>query len=325
MEIKLVSYDEFDTLMDVMNTSFGFKDDISKFEHILPKLYYKDNPNMVHVGLYDNGKLVSSIGIYLMELLCNEKSLNIGCVGAVSTLPSYRNKGYFQKVITRLLQEAKRLNLDMLFLGGDRLRYGRYGFENAGRNFEFSITRRTRCLLDKCEYKLLKVNKNDKEILQDILNLYNEKVIYRIKRNIDNIYDVVTSWNATLYAVMVNEKLVAYFAIEEERLVSEFAYKDGYKDHMFNAMLDVNDNIFIQAPMNMADEDTIKKAAWYQSVHNNMFNILNYKKVASFMEIEDINVLDGLEDKQKIRKILGDAINNNISNKSLFIFHSDAG
>ena len=43
MEVRLVKKEEFDELMSLMNTAFDFKKDEDKFEHILPKLYFKDN------------------------------------------------------------------------------------------------------------------------------------------------------------------------------------------------------------------------------------------------------------------------------------------
>ena len=52
LEIREIRYDEYDTLLDVMNTSFGFTELEQKFEHILPKLYFKDNPNMLHIGAF---------------------------------------------------------------------------------------------------------------------------------------------------------------------------------------------------------------------------------------------------------------------------------
>ena len=73
-EIREVRIDEFDTLLDVMNTSFGFSEPIQRFEHILPKLYFKDNPNMIHIGAYEDDKLVTSIGLYLFNMVNNVKN-----------------------------------------------------------------------------------------------------------------------------------------------------------------------------------------------------------------------------------------------------------
>ena len=41
--IRLVKKEEFEELMNVMNIAFNFNSKEEKFEHILPKLYFKDN------------------------------------------------------------------------------------------------------------------------------------------------------------------------------------------------------------------------------------------------------------------------------------------
>ena len=61
--IRLVKKNEFEELMNLMNTAFEFKEEEDKFEHILPKLYFKDNKDMIHYGAYVDNKLVASIGL----------------------------------------------------------------------------------------------------------------------------------------------------------------------------------------------------------------------------------------------------------------------
>ena len=85
------------------------------FEHILPKLYFKDNPNMIHIGAFVDNKLVSSIGLYLFNMINNDKRINIACVGAVSTLPEYRNKG-IGKTLFRLIEDEVKDKVDFITL-----------------------------------------------------------------------------------------------------------------------------------------------------------------------------------------------------------------
>ena len=142
MKIRLVKKDEFKELMSLMNTAFSFQKEEDKFEHILPKLYYPDNKNMIHYGVFIQEKLVASIGLYFMELSNNNATLKVGCVGAVSTHPDYRKNGYFKMLMNKILSYAKKHKFDLLFLGGNRFRYNHFGFENAGRKLVFNISNR---------------------------------------------------------------------------------------------------------------------------------------------------------------------------------------
>ncbi len=144
MEIRLVKEEEFNNLMECLNSSFGFINDNDKFEHILPKLYYKENPNMIHIAAFDNERIVSAIGLYRMNLINGDKKLKIGCVGAVSTLKEYRNKGLFTAILNKIIDKAKELDFDLLFLSGNRNRYNRFGFENASKELHILVDSRSR-------------------------------------------------------------------------------------------------------------------------------------------------------------------------------------
>jgi predicted acetyltransferase len=50
---------------------------------------------MIHYGVFENGKMVASVGLYFMTFVSKYGTLKAGCVGAVSTHPDYRKKGYF--------------------------------------------------------------------------------------------------------------------------------------------------------------------------------------------------------------------------------------
>ena len=65
-QIRKVRKDEFETLMNLMNHAFSFAEEKDRFEHILPKLYFKENKEMVHYAVFVNDEMVASIGLYTM-------------------------------------------------------------------------------------------------------------------------------------------------------------------------------------------------------------------------------------------------------------------
>ena len=233
--IRLVKKEEFYNLMEVMNSSFEFFDSSKKFQHILPKLYYEDNKDMLHLGLYENDILVSSIGLYFMDMVHGKKTLKTACVGAVSTLKEYRNKGYFSILIKNIINIAKAMDISLLFLGGNRIRYGNYGFEKAGRSLVFELTKRTKQFLDSDNFMVKKISKNDTSIINKLLKIYRSNDIY-VKRSSDNFYDTLLSWNSTPYYVYNKNKILGYFSISESNIVTEIGF-NAKTDILFNAIL----------------------------------------------------------------------------------------
>ena len=323
LEIRKVKYEEFDELMEVMNASFNFKKNKDKFEHILPKLYFKDNDKMIHIGAFEDGKLVSSIGLYLMDFVREDKILHTACVGAVSTHPEHRNKGYFSKVITRILEEANNMNLDMLFLGGNRTRYGRYGFENCGRNIFFGLDRRMIYKLEDLPFEVIKLNRKNVKVTKKLYDMYNKQDI-RIKRDFDEFYTILLSWNCTPYYVTYNGKIVGYFTLSEEE-VHELIYNCKI-DIMFRAILSLRNDVSIHMPFEKYDE-IVDKCDWYTISENHMFNILNEEKVIDFLG-GDVKMLDSIKQYDKLKRarlILGDCAKDSITGHNIYMNDTSAG
>ena len=53
MKIRKVKQSEFESLIELMNASFNMEGN-NRFEHLLPKYYFKENMSMIHYGVYEN-------------------------------------------------------------------------------------------------------------------------------------------------------------------------------------------------------------------------------------------------------------------------------
>ena len=234
-EIRLVRKNEFEELMNLMNTAFGFVEEKAKFEHILPKLYFKDNREMIHYGVFENGKLVASVGLYFMTFYSKYGSLKAGCVGAVSTHPDYREKGYFSKTIKKVIGYARRHQFDILFLGGNRFRYNHFGFENAGRKLLVNVSQRTEKLLKTVEFKVEQLDKNNMAEIKSCLQLYKKQQLH-CNRTLENFYNHLISWDCLPYVIKVNDKIIGYYVIKEDNYVMELAFENKYLDTVLKAV-----------------------------------------------------------------------------------------
>ena len=304
--IRLVRKTEFEELMNVMNVAFNFNKEEEKFEHILPKLYFKDNKNMIHYGAFIDGKLVASIGLYFMNFISKYSRLKVGCVGAVSTHPDYRKQGYFSLLIKKIILYARRNKFDLLFLGGNRFRYGNYGFENAGRILNVNVSKRTQIRLKPTAFTLEKLEKNNTNDLRACLNLYN-RGLQHIERTIDNFYNHVVTWNSIPYVVKVDSKIIGYFTVLDNNCISEINYIKKYEDTIFKACLKINDEVNIQLPYSAYSNKLLAKVDGYSVGHNEMHYIINYENVKKYLGFDESKTeeFNKLSKKEKVRALLG--------------------
>lgn len=327
MKIRLVKKEEFNELMDLMNVSFNFTKAEDKFEKILPKLYFKDNNEMIHYGVFEDDKLVASIGLYFMNFIGKYHTLKVGCVGAVSTHPDYRLKGYFKSLMKKIISYGKRHNFDLLFLGGNRVRYNYFGFENAGRRLIFNVTKRTKNRLKAFDYAVEKLQKDSVEDIQDCLSMYN-KQDQHVNRTLDNFYNHLLSWSCVPYIVKVNGVTVGYFCKNGEDNIFELVYKKGYLDTVLAACLADKNEINIQLPYSEYNKSLLNKVDWYRVENNEMHLVLNWDNVAKYMNFKEgyQESFNKLTKKEKIRFGLGcDEFPSKYSNFDLFIYSCDQG
>ena len=325
--VRLVKTDEFDALMELMNTAFSFEKDEEKFEHILPKLYFKDNKEMIHYGAFLDGLLVASIGLYFMTFKSEFGVLKVGCVGAVSTHPDYRKNGYFTLIMKKILSYAKRHRFDMLLLTGNRFRYSHFGFENAGRKMVVGISKRTSKLLESEMFEVSKLEQNNINDISDCFDLYNKQP-QRILRTKVNFYNHVISWKCVPYVVKVAGKIIGYFSIKDENYVCEFIYKSKYLDTMLAAALGDRNEVYIELSYSLYSNNLLSKVDMYEVQSNAMFNILKWESVQKYLGFDSLKTFEfyKMSKKDRFRHLLGcDEFSSDFCKINMFVYNCDLG
>jgi predicted N-acetyltransferase YhbS len=109
-----------------------------------PHAYRDDAPHTRRLLiLRHEGDLVGCVAVHPMTLRLGVARVSAGGIGIVGTHPERRGEG----IMTRLLHEAIRRMRSaghaVSVLGGDRQRYGRFGWENAGVRILYHITARS--------------------------------------------------------------------------------------------------------------------------------------------------------------------------------------
>lgn len=102
-----------------------------------------EDPTRTLLVIEKDGRIVSHVGIFEMDVVVGPARLKCGGIGAVATLPEERGHGY----MSRLMQEAVRLmrqwSWPLSVLWGDRQRYSSFGYESAGVLHILRVTRRS--------------------------------------------------------------------------------------------------------------------------------------------------------------------------------------
>lgn len=91
-----------------------------------------DPPGGISVGAFEDGKLVSSVHVFI-RWFRNREGLpqKVGSIGSVSTLPEARKKGYSGKLLELAIQEMEARDCVWSYLGtGVNDHYARYGWRS---------------------------------------------------------------------------------------------------------------------------------------------------------------------------------------------------
>lgn len=187
-KIERVKAEDYDELLEMMNRAFH-KEGERSFLFSLPVMWERDDEHMSkHLAIRDNGKIVAVVGVYPLPTVIAGQPVMFGTIGNVATLPEYTGRGMMKCLMTEAIKEAKKMGMDVARLGGLRQRYNRYGFENAGVDYQFVLTPKN--LKDYYssdlsgeeafhqELMFRKISLEDTEFLRFVMNLYKTKDMY---------------------------------------------------------------------------------------------------------------------------------------------------
>ncbi len=133
LHVRQITADQRDEAIALANESFGFGP-----AHDNDRSFGTGWPYLWHDGRIDNtwacfvdGNMAGIVGVYPMPVTMAGVSFRSACVGTVSTLPAYRGRGVMSAILSRVTAVMD-TEYDFTWLGGDRERYGRYGWAFGG-------------------------------------------------------------------------------------------------------------------------------------------------------------------------------------------------
>lgn len=137
---RLVRPEEFREAMTLTERCFGFER--GGLESRMPHCFDESRPKR-HGIVKRDGAVVSHVACVPAELRAGDIRVECGGIAGVATAPDHRGEGYMTQLIEFWLERLDEGNIPLAELEGDRVGYGRFGWENAGRERRYLITDRS--------------------------------------------------------------------------------------------------------------------------------------------------------------------------------------
>jgi predicted acetyltransferase len=162
----------------------------------------------------DKDKIVCHVGIVPLELnIGNKSKLKVAGIGGVATDPAYRSKGLMKLLLKDSIKLMSRQGYDISWLAGDRVRYNYFGWENAGAQYNFVVTKRVLNDLSGVGHLIRNFSVKRQDLYR--IKMLNEQQQIRINRDYRQ-YELLFSRSGkqTITAVRDN-KIVSYLCYEK--------------------------------------------------------------------------------------------------------------
>ena len=131
LNVRQLTPAELPAAIDVANRAFGFGDgDGFEFLRDIPYVWNADRADNTW-GCFEGDTLLGVIGAYPFDVKMGGVSFRATCVGQVGTPAENRGRGVMSSLLTAATATMT-ADVDFAWLGGDRQRYGRYGWAFGG-------------------------------------------------------------------------------------------------------------------------------------------------------------------------------------------------
>lgn len=131
---------DFDEAMGFLNEVFGAHRP-HNFATMLPSIYQPTDELMAcnHAVRVD-GQIKAIVGLFPISWQVGEAVLKVGGIGGVSTHESVRGAGYMKVLMNHCVASMRQQDYDLSWLGGQRQRYGYFGYEKCGTSATVTLT-----------------------------------------------------------------------------------------------------------------------------------------------------------------------------------------
>lgn len=236
IEYRFARPEEEADILDFINLVFSQNARPHDFEKLLPKVYAHPGFSQYHAVAVENGRIKGTVAMLPLEIRVKgtETPLRAGYIGSVSVHPKARGEGHMIALMQMQIEEARRRDYDFLSLGGQRQRYGYFGFEKCGVGVRFHVNASNvrHALKDASndDYSFVPVNEPNSSALNAIARLHESKPLSCV-RSRELLGDILHTFNGEPYLILGNicgEPCGYLVAMDGD--ITELALADGAED-----------------------------------------------------------------------------------------------
>ena len=211
---------DFEEALDVLNLAFG-KAPPRDFEAILPALYRCGEEEMNwNFALRESGRIRAIVGLFPLAYRWGGATLRVAGIGGVSCHPHARGRGYMQQLMAHCVQVAPAEGFHLSWLGGQRQRYGYFGYEKCGVYYRLTLSQtNVRHVLGSADFGIAfhPLAREDRTHLQGAIGLHDAQP-FRGVRAAHRFYDLLLSWGHRPYVARSRDgRMIGYLVAQADR------------------------------------------------------------------------------------------------------------
>ncbi|MBN1559980.1 GNAT family N-acetyltransferase [candidate division KSB1 bacterium] len=218
---------DYENAIDFLNLVFSEHYPID-FPRVLPKLYKPTDESMsMNYAIKRHGKIRAIVGLYPVELHVGATPLKLAAIGAVSSHPNDRGQGHMRRLLQFCLQVMRAEGYHLSWLGGQRQRYGYFGYEVCGSTAVFTVNKKniSHGYAEMPAIHFEKICAPDERFTQ--MKLWHDTHPIHCTRPVASFAEISRSWQNDLFAAMsARDELAGYVIANAAGAVLELATPD---------------------------------------------------------------------------------------------------
>ncbi|MBR6568875.1 MAG: GNAT family N-acetyltransferase [Clostridia bacterium] len=227
-EYRFATPQEMPKVIDFIDLVFSQAAGPHDFAKLIPKVYGDGHDfSAIHAIALEDGEIRGCVAMLPFDMTIAGQKLRVGYVGSVSVHRLSRGAGHMKKLMHMQIEKAKADGIDMLALGGQRQRYGYFGFSPVGGAYSYTITRsNVRHALKEVDASGFTFEPLTAENSAYAYDLYQAQPVCG-SRSVDNFAEIALTFNAQGWLVKCNGSNAGYLiARNDHKGIREIVMED---------------------------------------------------------------------------------------------------
>ncbi len=272
--IRYSTPEDFSVLIPMLDRVFGFPSERTEgFIDLLPKLYF---PEMTQLVAEKDGEIVGAVGMFTRKIKVGGETLTSVGIGNVACVKEMRGSGVMTSLMEKATEDIVSSGAELSDLGGRRHRYGHFGYECAGKVYNFDIRADFTSHIGIVSNPLTCAPIDG--YLQLAEALYNTRPIRFVRYCFDKI---TRSWCADRFALLDGDEFAGYAVVDDGRVTEMLLNDPSRLPDAVTALIKVTEDDGLQITLHETDPLFPYVIPIYDGVKirtNEQISVMNFKK-----------------------------------------------